>query len=1369
MKNNILFHMDISGFSIEKFTGEMMRITIGLITILLLLSTASFAGKIKKEENTDQTGIYVPEPLKPWVKWVLQKDKEYECPGKNGDSGKVDCIWPSEMNMEIQEKKGNFSMSVRVFADGIVQIPGDSVYWPYDVKSDGKMVPVISIEGFPAIVLEKGTFKVTGTFKWDQKPGSIKIPDKIGLINVAVNGKNQNRFTIDNDHYLWLKDDAVIASNISTSTDKLNVKVYRKIIDEIPIYILTQISLSVSGSEREEVFGKCIIDSSIPVFLHSDLPVKIDNEGNLRVQVRPGAWNIEIKTRLNSTINKLSMVQKTDNWPLQEIWAFEARPYLRTVRIAGVPPIDPVQTDIPDEWRQLPVFLVTPQKMFEIIEEYRGDAVPTPNNLRLEREMWLDFNGNGFTINDKIYGAVTRSGRLGMYPGYALGSVSLDGVPQLVTVISNNPGIEYRQGNLNLECLSRLDLFTTWATGWDQAFSDVSVTVNTPPGWKLFHLSGIDFVNDSWVSSWTVWDIFLLLIIVVSFFRIFNIKWAIVALCTLLLLFHESYLLIFLMLNLVAGLALCKVMPSEGKFSRFVNYYTLISLIIIVIAGVQFSVTQFKVAMYPQLEHKKSHESSMVDYDRTESRNVMKSVSSLRKKVQSSGEYLNREQELYDENAKIQTGPGKPAWGWNSFSYGWSGPVESDQMIRYYFIHPVLSRVLCVLRVLFLLLLLGCIGFTINKYRYTKELFGKILSGKNLLILLGLFLAFPSKNYAEIPPKEMLDELTSRLITNVPCLPDCISITKGSVEINDNNVKVNLQIDAVVTSSIALPGNRNGWFPDKISINGKDSPVLKGTDDGGLEAVIPEGCNDVVLSGKVLANRFEIQFPIQVNNFTSDESEWVISGISKGKIQGGLIKLEKVEKEKKGSVQPGSARIDQAMPFMEVTRNIIIDKEWKVKTTVRKIAPENDPLSLRIPLLTNESIISNIAYDNLGFIMVYMGKDQQEFSWESMLKVSGDLILEMSKQDMWVERWTLDHSPKWHIETSGLTQIKKDASSESLSMEWHPRAGEKVILNISQPGPVAGSTITIQNVHIQSSPGKKTSSNTMTMKLISSQADRVSFRLNADVILENVMVDNRSQIVAINKGLINIPVHPGEQEINLRWKDKNGISLLTKSPEIDCGMSGTNANVEITVPQERIVLFTGGPLMGPALLFWAMLIVLLIISVGLGLIPSIPLKWYHWFLLSAGMSTVENIGSVFMVLWFLAIVKRTQLGTESKIFNLWQVVCVLLTLIAMGSLIATIPMGLLRSPDMQIVGNYSSSYSLNWYQDITSSMLPQGWFISVPIWIYRLLMLLWSLWLAFYLTKWIKWAWQAFSAGGIWKSGNKKPDKPKVPKGLRNN
>ena len=54
-----------------------------------------------------------------------------------------------------------------------------------------------------------------------------------------------------------------------------------------------------------------------------------------------------------------------------------------------------------------------------------------------------------------------------------------------------------------------------------------------------------------------------------------------------------------------------------------------------------------------------------------------------------------------------------------------------------------------------------------------------------------------------------------------------------------------------------------------------------------------------------------------------------------------------------------------------------------------------------------------------------------------------------------------------------------------------------------------------------------------------------------------------------------------------------------------------------------------------------------------------------------------------------------------------------------------------------------------------AGVLPTAWFISVPLLFYRVAILLWSLWMAFALLKWLKWGWSCFSKNEIWRGKSK--------------
>ena len=1311
--------------------------------------------------------VYVPEELQPWKKWVLDKHPKFSCPEKFDDTAVKQCVWPSELFLQIEEKCASFVMQVHLFADDFVVIPGDSVFWPCEVTANGKPVAVLRMNNLAVVELPEGACKLTGILKWENRPNSIRIPDGTALVTIQSGNKKTTGVTVDHNGMLWLKGLNESVSEDSLTSDNVEVKVFRLVTDAIPLYMTTVLKLTVSGNDREIILGKFLPEGSVPVYLHSTIPASIESNGNVRVQVKPGTWIVEMKCRFKGSAASMRMERKCREWPLQEVWALKSDPRLRAISIRGVAAIDPGQTEIPDEWKLLPVFLVSEKQKFEILEEHRGDFSPDPNVLKLDREMWLDFKGVGFTIKDHITGNVSRSGRLSMENGYTLGSVNLNGVPQLVTTVGNNsPGIEHRQGNLDLECLSRIDKRILNAAGWNQAFSTMTAELHLPPRYSLFHLSGADYVNDSWVSKWTVWDIFILLIIAVSIYRLYNIKLGLIAAAVLILTFHEKGAPLFLWLNLVTAIALAKVLP-KGNVKKIINYYSTISFLLIAFLGVTFAIVQIRQALYPQLEmSEKSVESN--DF-RQDQRSVMKSEEIVEKSL--SRGYVKRSSSIqnfdqYDASAKIQTGPSQPIWRWNVVSYGWSGPVESDQKVELYIVSPVVNSLLNFFRVLGVFLLLFGLGkslLSIDEFKSVASRLTKL--NRTALLIIASFLLIPSHLKAEIPSPELLNELETRLTEQGICGAGCISVQQANMKIDNEIVSIELVIDAAKSAVVQLPGNRIGWFAENVTINGNDASALSGTPEGGLLAVIPRGHNRVALSGRTSGNRGEIQFPLHINNMTASSDQWLISGIVNGKIPGGVVKIEKTEKNTVViAVQKGNTHSDRSLPFVEVTRKVSLDKVWGVTTTVRRVSPESDPFSLQIPLLQNESVISSVVSDPIGLITVYMTKDQQEFTWNSTLKMTAEIVLEVPVQEKWVEVWSLDPSPRWHVETKGIVQIKQDKEPSGVFQVWHPLPGEKVVLTIQQPEPVSGTTMTIQSVSLDFRPGKKTSENILKLSVRSSQADRLQLKIPPNSVLEGVIIDGVSQIVTLNGGVISVPVHPGIQQLDINWKSKEDLKTLIKTPLVDCGINSANVNLQCTVPPDRWILFAGGPMVGPALLFWAILIVLLLISIGLGKIKNLPLRWYHWFLLSAGMSTVDNVGGVFVVAWFFVIASRAKITSENRFFNSWQIGCIVLTLAAIGSLVATIPLGLLSTPDMQVSGNFSSSYILKWYEDISGAVLPQGFIVSVPIWVYRTLMLIWSLWLALSLTKWTKWGWNSFSAGGIWKKVVK-PKNPEVKNG----
>ena len=51
----------------------------------------------------------IPPQLKPWKSWVLHGSEQQFCPNPFNSKNEYLCIWPSRLNIKLNEKGGTFS------------------------------------------------------------------------------------------------------------------------------------------------------------------------------------------------------------------------------------------------------------------------------------------------------------------------------------------------------------------------------------------------------------------------------------------------------------------------------------------------------------------------------------------------------------------------------------------------------------------------------------------------------------------------------------------------------------------------------------------------------------------------------------------------------------------------------------------------------------------------------------------------------------------------------------------------------------------------------------------------------------------------------------------------------------------------------------------------------------------------------------------------------------------------------------------------------------------------------------------------------------------------------------------------------------
>ncbi|MCF8044449.1 MAG: hypothetical protein K9J83_01210, partial [Desulfarculaceae bacterium] len=403
------------------------------VWMVLLVTAAGFSGV----QAAPLPGEKVPQPLKPWIGWVLHGQGDTRCPVVYNDvSGKI-CVWPSALSLAFNAEKASFSQKWKVYQENArVMLPGSRDLWPQKVTVDGSAHPVGKENGHPYVFLEKaGKYTVKGNFEYRRIPENINVPGHTGIVDLTVKGKPVPFPRLDRQGRLWLGSggpDAVPEEQ--KQADSIHIKVHRLIRDDIPARMVTRLDLKVSGSHRKETVGRAFTDRFIPLAMESPLPARIEKDGNLVLQVRPGDWTVTITTRHKGPLTSLSMADagRLENADT-EVWSFQPFDHLRMVDITGPPRVDPEQTTMPPDWRNYPAFIMEPGTEMDFSVKKRGDPNPAPDRLNLDRRLWLDFDGDGFSVIDSITGSMTTGWRLSADPQLSLGRVTVNGEPRLIT------------------------------------------------------------------------------------------------------------------------------------------------------------------------------------------------------------------------------------------------------------------------------------------------------------------------------------------------------------------------------------------------------------------------------------------------------------------------------------------------------------------------------------------------------------------------------------------------------------------------------------------------------------------------------------------------------------------------------------------------------------------------------------------------------------------------------------------------------------------------------------------------------------------------------------------------------------------------
>jgi hypothetical protein len=421
------------------------------------------------------------------------------------------------------------------------------------------------------------------------------------------------------------------------------------------------------------------------------------------------------------------------------------------------------------------------------------------------------------------------------------------------------------------------------------------------------------------------------------------------------------------------------------------------------------------------------------------------------------------------------------------------------------------------------------------------------------------------------------------------------------------------------------------------------------------------------------------------------------------------------------------------------------------------------PIALRVPLLPGEAPTRANLVVERGEVAVSLGGDETETTWESTLEQAPQVVLRAPEGRPWSEVWQLRCSPIWSCAATGLPPVSRLAEG-AFAPEYRPWPGETITVRLAHPQGVEGQTLTIDDVSLEATPGRRLERVRLAATARSSREQPLVLRIPEEAEVQQVTIDGQDRPVRPEKGELRVTVPAGRHTVEVRWQQSRGMGVFYGLPRVSFSSPAVNVTQQLTLPPERWLVATRGPAWGPAVLFWPYVVFVLVVALALGRIPTSPLTSAQWVLLALGLSVLPALAALVVAGFVFALALRgRQQPPNAWAFDAVQLVVAGWALVSLWILYVAIHQGLLFRPDMQVAGGGSTDTVLRWYADRVTGDTPATGVLSLPLWLYRVAMLLWALWLAAALVRGVGPAWRAFSEGGVWRSIPRTPRAPKPP------
>lgn len=1338
----------------------------------------------------------IPKALQDWQGWVLAQDHTYTCFWQ-GEFSNRQCQIVGDIQVDATAQGAKYSQLVKLVTEGAVTLPGNTELWPQqvqvrDLNSGSEILATVSGSTQPVLHLPAGFYEIQARFVWSSMPRSLAFSDMMPPVQLTLHGQPVAAPQWD-DVNLILSADAT-----ATETDSVQLIVNRLLQDGVPQTLTTQIDLRVSGKPREYLLPVRLPEGFVLSGVSSNMPYKLLQDGSLKLSISADATDLTLTAVRSSQTLEFKLPPSQGDWPDQEVWALQQSNVRQVQGIA--PSLDPTMSTAPNAWQALPLFRLDQQQALKLSVLSTGTQLR--DELTLQRDVWLQPDRDRWLVQDQLGGKRLSQMQLPLLPPLLPGRVEVNGEGVLIgtTATPAVHAVELRDSEVQLRLVgSQPSSAALSMHNFDTALQQVQTTVHLPAGWRVFAVSGAESSHGDWLSAWQLWDIFIVLLICAASWRLLGAP-ATGLLALWFVLSYQQSAPVGLWLHALMALGVMSAVhkstlataATPRRWHLWASRYYAFALLLLAASLVPYITHSLRASVYPQLPaYESSSDSGLFGfflasedspyatdvavaaptavaerYQEAEMSAKKMAPEAKRELIEVTGSLIKMSDVVEvnpDVSAQLLTGPAVPNWRGHTVYLRWHGELLPQQPWQLYLVPSWATRVGDLMSgVLGLILLLW---LTSPLYQPLRRWFKPLAS---LAILLLVMPTTPSVQAQEqpitsaaagsaYPSAELLAELKTRLTKEPDCAPSCISIERLQLKARDGQPELNLLVHASAKQLFSLPTTAN--LAQQVFVDNK--PALLVRQGETLLLALEPGVHQVQVWLRQPIDQFQLSFEHYWHQLDNQQTEWQLQLPSNVQDNQGpyALQLQRVDTTAKTSSQPLMQEASVA-ELLQVERTFSLSLKSFITTKVTRLTSSNKAVELLYPLLPGERP-SNSWPVRDGQLVIQLNPGETQVSFESMWEPHTPLTLTaapLGSGTPYLEVWQVIPAADWHVDvkTAGTAlplERRSVDSGDALISSYLPWPGEQITFELTRPTALKGDTLTVSHSSLQGEVSGQASTWHLELALLTSQAQSMPLQLPAGASLQQVSLNG--QVVALKSvaDTVNLPLATGTNAVALSFRLNEGVSTRYAMPQISAPVPLNNLSLSMQLPDDRWLLALGGDAqVATVLLFWGGVLLSVLLALGSSRIGLTPLNTRDALLLFVGFATL----SVWVpLLWVVALAiaglagraSAPAVGGMAKFTQLSRVLFIAGSLIALCS---SVPLALLSAPDMQLVNTAEDwQMGLRWFADgVTQS--PAVWAFSLPQWSYKLVMLLWALWLASAVLRWLPWCWQQLTVHGFW-------------------